>query len=73
MSGLLASRKALMVLVVMIGATVLVALGRMTSEQWETVARWLGASWLGAQAFEDAFVKSAAIKAGGETEPTGDR
>lgn len=70
--GLLSSRKALMVLVVMISSTVLVAMGRMSSEQWESVARWLGMSWLGAQAFEDAFVKSAAIKADGNPDVTGD-
>ncbi len=59
---LMQSRKAIVVVVVVAAATVALLSGKLTQDQWTDLVKWVTVAWLGAQAAEDAVVKSAALK-----------
>lgn len=65
--NLLSSRKAIVTILVVVGVIVLAALGRLAAEPAMEFLKWIVIAWLGAQAYEDGAVKSAAIKAGVNT------
>lgn len=74
--GLLASRKAIVTVLVIVGVVVLAALGKVAADPALEFLKWIVIAWLGAQAYEDGAVKSAALKAGmngaGAPKPTAD-
>lgn len=63
LKNFLGSRKAVFVALVVVAATVFVIIGKMSIEQWQEFVTWLGGVWVAAQGIEDAFVKSAKVKA----------
>lgn len=61
-SGLLSSRKAMVVIVIAIASFVALYLGKATFEQIESMVKWLVSSWLVSQGVEDAAAKYGAAK-----------
>ena len=59
--NLVSSRKALVVVLVVVGVVVLAAVGRVQQEQAMEFLKWIVVAWLGAQAYEDGSVKAAAL------------
>jgi len=62
--NLISSRKAIVVMMVVVGVVVLAGLGRVQQEQAMEFLKWIVVAWLGAQAYEDGSVKAAALKSG---------
>jgi hypothetical protein len=62
LQNLTSSRKAIIVVTVVIGVVVLAAIGRVPQEQAMDFMKWIVVAWLGAQAYEDGAVKAAAIQ-----------
>jgi hypothetical protein len=60
-TSLLSSRKAWVVMLALVAITVLASLGKVAGELAIDVIKWVVVTWLGAQAFEDSKVKSAAL------------
>ena len=60
--NLISSRKGIIVIATIVSVVVLAALGRLEQESTLEFLKWIVAAWLGAQAYEDAAIKSAAIK-----------
>ncbi len=60
---ILASRKAVILILIIVALTVLCALGRITSTQLLTFLTVTVPAWMLAQGFEDGMVKPAAINA----------
>ncbi len=65
LKNFIGSRKAVFVALLIIAATVFVIVGKMTIEQWQEFATWVGGVWVAAQGVEDAVVKSAKVKMDG--------
>jgi hypothetical protein len=61
LTGLLSSRKAVIVVVAIIAITVLGYFGVVEGDKAVDFVKWVVVSWLGAQAYEDAKIKSAAL------------
>jgi hypothetical protein len=63
-SSLATSRKAWVLLVAVVGAVVMNVAGRIDGEKALEFIKWIVMTWLGAQAYEDAHVKSSALENG---------
>ena len=61
LSGLLSSRKAVIVFTTIVAVTVLGYFGVIEGDKVIDFVKWVVVSWLGAQAYEDAKIKSAAL------------
>lgn len=75
-ASLFASKKALVTIMLIIAASVLAGMSKMSTEQWIEFIKWVSGVWMVAQGAEDALVKSAAVKMGATppnttTTPTG--
>jgi hypothetical protein len=62
-AGLASSRKAWVLLAAVVGAVVMNVAGRIDGDKALEFIKWLVMTWLGAQAYEDAHVKPAAMAA----------